>query len=157
MNLEKKRELAAKVLKVGKNRLVFRREALSEIKEAITRQDIKDLYKEGIIYIKPVKGRRKIKKRKTKRGPGKRKKTLKKRKENYVKLVRKLRRYIKSLKEKGEISRELYWDLRKKIRAKLFRSKTHLKEYLETFKKTGISMIKTTKKRKIRKTKKKKK
>ena len=43
MNLTKKKELAAKVLKVGKNRIIFVEEHLSEIKEAITRFDIADL------------------------------------------------------------------------------------------------------------------
>ena len=35
MQLAKKKELAAKVLKVGKNRVVFQKENLNEIKEAI--------------------------------------------------------------------------------------------------------------------------
>ena len=80
-NLNRKKELAAKTLKVGKNRLSFNQDNLAEIKEAITRQDIKDLYAEGIITIKPIKGRKKIKRRKTRRGPGKIKKTVNKRKQ----------------------------------------------------------------------------
>ena len=40
LNLNKKKELASKVLKVGKNRILFNTEGLSEIKEAITKQDI---------------------------------------------------------------------------------------------------------------------
>ena len=67
MNLAKKKQLAAETLKVGKHRIVFNIEGLPEIKEAITKQDIKTLFQEGIITIKPVKGRRKVKKRKTRR------------------------------------------------------------------------------------------
>jgi len=137
-NLIKKKQLAAKTLGVGKNRIHFNSESLSEIKEAITKQDIKELYSEGIISIKPVKGRRKIVRRKTKRGPGKIKKTVNKRKQIYVKITRKLRAYLKGLKSLGIINNELYIDLRKKIRMRVFRSKAHLKEYLEAHEEIGI-------------------
>ena len=137
-NLNKKKELAAKTLKVGKNRLIFNQDNLPEIREAITKQDIKDLHAEGIIEIKPVKGRKKIKRRKTRRGPGKIKKKVNKRKQVYVKITRKLRNYLKELKDIGVINRELYIDLRKKIRMRNFRSKAHLKEYLESHQEIGI-------------------
>jgi len=137
-NLNKKKELAAKTLKVGKNRLIFNQENLTEIREAITKQDIKDLYAEGIIEIRPVKGRKKIVRRKTRRGPGKIKKTVNKRKQVYVKITRKLRNYLGELKKLGIINRELYIDLRKKIRMRTFRSKAHLKEYLESHQEIGI-------------------
>ena len=131
MNLIKKKELASKVLKVGKNRIMFNSENLAEIKEAITKQDIRDLHESGIIAIKPVKGRKKIVRRKTKRGPGKIKKKVNKRKQVYVKITRKLRGYIKELKKLGRITNEDYKTLRKKIRMRAFRSKAHLREQLE--------------------------
>lgn len=131
MNLIKKKELASKVLKVGKNRIIFNSENLAEIKEAITKQDIRDLHESGIIAIKPVKGRKKIVRRKTKRGPGKIKKKVNKRKQVYVKITRKLRGYIKELKKLGRITNEDYKTLRKKIRMRAFRSKAHLREQLE--------------------------
>ncbi len=43
MNLRTKKELAAKALKVGKERIVFVEARLDEIKEAITKQDMRDL------------------------------------------------------------------------------------------------------------------
>ena len=43
MKLDKKKTIAARVLNVGKDRVWFNPERLQEIKEAITRQDIKDL------------------------------------------------------------------------------------------------------------------
>lgn len=131
MNLKNKKELAKKVLGVGKNRIIFSESGLNEIKEAITKQDILNLQQEGLISIKPAKGRRKIVKRKTKRGPGKIRKTIKKRKQVYVKLTRKLRDYIKRLRNHGTIERDLYKDLRKKIKIKYFKDKAHLKDYLE--------------------------
>ncbi len=145
MNLSKKKQLAAKVLKVGKKRIHFSNENLAEIKEAITKQDIKDLHAEGIITIKPVKGRKRIKKRKTKRGPGKIKKKVRRRKQTYVKITRKLREYLKHLKKQGIISNELHIGLRKKIRMRDFRSKAHLREYLEGMEEINLTPIVETK------------
>ncbi len=141
MNLSKKKQLASKVLKTGKKRIHFNSENLAEIKEAITKQDIKDLYKEGIITIKPIKGRKRIKKRKTKRGPGKIKKKVKKRKQTYVKITRKLREYLRHLKKQGIITNELFLELRKKIRMRDFRSKAHLKEHLEGLEEVNLNQI----------------
>jgi ribosomal protein L19E len=137
MNLRKKKELASKTLKVGKNRIIINKEGLDEIKEAITKQDILSLYQGGIIYIKPVKGRRKIIKRKTKKGAGKIKMKVKNRKTEYVRITRKLRGHLKNLKNKGEIDREFYLTLRKKIKLRGFKSLGNLKEYILTTKQLG--------------------
>jgi len=129
MNLSKKKNLAAKTLKVGKGRIVFMKSRLEEIKEAITKQDMRDLYKEGAIILKEIKGRKKIEKRKKARGPGKIQRKPNKRKKEYVKMTRKLRGYVKELKNQGKISKEEIKEIRKKIRNKYFKSKAHLKEY----------------------------
>jgi large subunit ribosomal protein L19e len=133
-NLGNKKALAARTLNVGKNRIHFNNTNSAELKEAITKQDIRDLYSQGIIKIKPIGGRRTIKKRKTIRGPGKIRKTVGRRKQIYVKITRKLRAYLKELKRIGIIDKDLYSDLRKKIRMRAFKSKAHLKEYLKDFK-----------------------
>ena len=129
--LDKRKELASKVLGVGKGRIKFDESRLAEIKEAITKQDIRDLAAEGIIRIKEVKGRKTKKKRKTRKGVGKVKKKIKKRKQEYVKLVRKQRKHLKELKKQGKIESEEYSELRKKIKAKTFKSKAHLKENIK--------------------------
>lgn len=134
MNLRKKKNLAAKVLGVGKGRILFKQENLKEIKEAITRQDINQLHQEGIIMIKEIKGRRKVVKRKYRRGPGKIKIKVNMRKQVYVKITRKLRTYIKSLREMGLIDREIYRKIRSKIRMRDFKSKSSLKDYLKSIK-----------------------
>ena len=41
--LDRRKDLASRVLGVGKRRIIFDSSRLSEIKEAITKQDIKDL------------------------------------------------------------------------------------------------------------------
>lgn len=132
MNLRSKKQLAAKVLKVGKNKIHFNSLNLNEIKEAITRQDILDLYNQGIITIKQNIGRRKVVKKKTRRGPGKIKQKVNKRKQIYVKITRKLRVYLQELKSKNKIERTIYKDIRKKIKTRAFKSKANLKEYIES-------------------------
>jgi large subunit ribosomal protein L19e len=131
MNLKNKKELAAKVLKVGKNRVYFVEEHLPEIKEAITRQDITDLHQAGAIQIKEVSGRKKIVKRKHRRRVGKVKMKPKTRKKEYVIMTRKLRKFLKHGLKTGNIDIETYRQSRKQIRARKFRSKRHLKESLE--------------------------
>ena len=131
MNLANKKELAAKVLGVGKNRVYFVEENLSEIKEAITRQDIQDLHQAGAIQIKEVSGRKKIVKRKNRRRTGKIKKKVNKRKKEYVIITRKLRTYAKHMLKTGKIDKETYKETRKQIRARRFKSKRNLKESFE--------------------------
>ncbi|MCK5043548.1 hypothetical protein KAR52_00920 [Candidatus Pacearchaeota archaeon] len=135
MNLGKKKSLAARTLKVGKKRILFVKSRLEEIKEAITKQDIKDLQSEGAILIKEIKGKRKNIKKKKNRGPGSIKKTVNTRKQLYVIMTRKLRRYVAEMKIQKKLSPEEIKDIRNKIRNKVFRSKAHLKEYIGNLKK----------------------
>lgn len=130
MNLSKKKALAARVLKVGKERIIFLQPRLDEIKEAITKQDIRDLKKEGAIVIKEIKGRKKGKKKSKERNPGSIRKKVKKRKKGYVIMTRKLRRYVAEMKKQKKLSQDEIKDIRKKIRNRNFRNKAHLKEYI---------------------------
>lgn len=130
MNLRNKTSLAQKALKVGKKRIIFLQSRLKDIKEAITKQDIRELVQDGAIILKEIRGRRKIEKRKRKRGPGKIKKNVNKRKQEYVIMVRKQRRYVAEMKKQGKLSSEDIKDIRNKIRNKTFKSKAHLKDYI---------------------------
>lgn len=132
MNLRKKKQLAKKILGVGEDRIVFVKPRLDEIKEVITKQDIRDLIKEGAIIVKDKKGRKTVQKRKRKRGTGKVKMKVNRRKQDYVILTRKLRKHVHSLKVRGEISKEDYYEIRKKIRNSDFRNLAQLKEQLKT-------------------------
>jgi large subunit ribosomal protein L19e len=131
MNLANKKQLAAKTLKVGKKRIIFDSLRLDEIKEAITKQDIKDLKESKAITIKELAGRKTNVKRKHRRGAGKVKIKVNTRKQDYVKMTRKLRDYIKKLKEQGKIDVEKYRELRNQIRGRVFKSKKKLRESLE--------------------------
>jgi large subunit ribosomal protein L19e len=132
MKLKKKKELARKTLKCGKGRVIFLKPRLEEIKEAITKEDVRDLQKDGAIVIKNQKGRRKVKVKKRKKGIGKIKKKVNVRKRDYVILTRKLRKYVAELKKQKKISKEEAKELREKIRNKMFRSQAHLKEQIKT-------------------------
>jgi large subunit ribosomal protein L19e len=129
MNLSKRKVLASKVLGVGKGRIIFDTTKLAEIKEAITKQDIRDMYADGIIRIKEIHGRKKNEKRTTRRGVGKIKFTIKKGKEHYIIRVRKLRAYAKELLKQNKLDKKRYLELRKQIRAGVFKDKAHFKEH----------------------------
>ena len=131
-NLTKRKELASKVLGVGKNKIIFDSLRIAEIKEAITKQDIRDLYADGAISIREKRGRKTKEKRKTRRGPGKIKLTVRDPKGDYVSLVRKLRGYLNELRKHSKITDSEFLDLRKKIKAGVFKSKSHLKEYISS-------------------------
>ncbi|MCW8965924.1 MAG: 50S ribosomal protein L19e [Candidatus Pacearchaeota archaeon] len=135
MNLRKKKELAAKTLKIGKDRVVFLDSRKSEIKEAITKQDIRDLKQDGAILVKDVGGRRTNVKRKNRRGTGKIKKKVNTRKRDYVIMTRKLRGIVASMKERDLLSREEVKDIRNKIRNRIFKSAAHLKKYVQELRK----------------------
>ena len=135
MNLSKKKALAAKTLKVGKNRIVFLKSGLNEIKEAITKQDIRDLQKARAIIIKEIKGKKKRKRKRKKRSQGNIRKKVSKRKREYVTITRKLRKYIDEMKKQGKLSKDEIKDIRKKIKSRMFRDKSHLNEYIEELKK----------------------
>ena len=129
MNLRKKKEMASRLLGIGKSRIIFVQSRLEDIKEAITKQDIRDLIQDKAIVIKNIKGRTKVRKS-ARRSTGNIRKKINKRKKNYVILTRKLRAYVSELKKRGELSLEEVTEIRKKIRNKAFRSKANLKEYI---------------------------
>lgn len=135
MNLKKKKSLAVKTFGVGKERIVFVKSRIDEIKEAITKQDMRDLQKEGAILIKDKKGRKKIIRKKRKVGPGKIRKNIRGGKREYMIITRKLRKYAGELLRKGDLNREELNTIRKKIRNRIYRSKAHLKEQINEMRK----------------------
>ena len=127
MNLKKKKKLAAKALRVGIDKISFNPSRIDEIKEAITKQDIKDLKASGAILIKDKKVR-KTKIKRSRRRHGSIRKKVNKSKQEYVKLTRKLREYIREMRYQEKINEEKYKELMKKIKISAFKSKRHIKE-----------------------------
>ena len=142
MQLKIQKILAAQILKCSKNKIWLDPSRLDEIKEAITKIDIRNLINQGIIKRKPYVGtsrfrarKRLIQKRKGRRkglGSRKGKKTARlPRKEKWISKIRLQRKFLKNLKEKGVISKGSYQDIYLKSKGGFFRSKRHLKVYIE--------------------------
>jgi large subunit ribosomal protein L19e len=128
MNLGNKKALTARTFGVGLARVQFVEARLDEIKEAITKQDIRDLQKDGAIIIKNINGRKRNANKKKSRSVGNVRKKVNKRKQEYVATTRKLRKHLAEVQDK--LTKKEKIDVRNKIRNRFFRSKSHLKEHL---------------------------
>lgn len=151
MNLSTQRRLAAEVMNVGQKRVWFDSERLSEIKEAITKADIRRLVQDLAIQAKAETGiskgrtrKRKEQKRKGRRaGPGSRKGKKRARlpkKDAWMAKIRAQRNFLKELKEKKMIEAKAYRNIYKKCKGGFFRSVRHIKIYMtehKLFKKKG--------------------
>lgn len=131
MKLDKKKELAARTLGIGKARIIFNMSRLDEIKDAITKQDIRELVKSGAITLKEIKGSRAKKKKKTRRRAGSIKKKVNTRKRDYMTVTRKLRAYLLEVRKRGSLSLENYRQLRKEVRLKQFKSLASMRERMK--------------------------
>lgn len=141
INLRDKRELAARTLGVGANRLRFEPEYMEDVIDAITRDDIRSLVTARTIYIVEKKGTSRgrarakhLKNKKRGRGSGSKKgrKTAREgKKQIWVKKVRAQRRHIKIMKSRGDIDKKAFWSLYKKINGGQVRSLSHLRELVK--------------------------
>ena len=142
MNLSAQRRMAAEILKCGENRVYFDPYLSEEIAMAITREDIRNLVKEGIIQKKYKKGISKYRKnvrheRKKKglgRGIGKRKgkkhaRTPKKR--VWIKKIRPLRRELKKMRDRKLITPAIYRKLYRNAKGGMFNSVSQLNRYIK--------------------------
>ncbi len=137
MKLDLQKRLAAKILKCGKDRVKFHPDHLEEIKEAITREDIKKLIEQGVIYKIQKKGISSVRKKKVReqrkkgrrKGHGSRKGKKGARmpsKQLWMQRIRAQRKLLKLLKEEGLIDSKVYRILYRKSKGGVFRSKRHL-------------------------------
>ncbi len=135
MPLKQQRTIAAQLMKCGVSRVRFNSE--SEVAEALTREDIRNLIRKGVIYKIQKKGTsrghaREIlrqKKRGRRRGAGSIKGKWGSRnpsKEQWIKTVRPLRRMLAELKDSGQITRGDYRKLYSKVKGGMFRSRKHM-------------------------------
>lgn len=139
-NLRDKRELAARVLGVGIDRIRFDPNYLEDIGDAITRDDIRSLLTARTILIKPARGtsrgraRARHAKSKTRgRGQGSvkgRKKAREGKKELWTRRVRAMRKHIQMRRDRKEIDNKTFWSLYKKIKGGQVRSVAHLRELI---------------------------
>jgi large subunit ribosomal protein L19e len=132
MNLRKKKMLAAKTLGVGKNKIIFVKSRLDEIKEAITKQDMRDLYSEKAIIIREKAGRGRKEKKGRRKGAGNIRKKIRERKRKYVILTRKLRKRLDEFRKGRRISGEQVQEARKRIKNRNFKNQAAFNEYLKS-------------------------
>ena len=142
MELRVQRRLAAQALKCSPKRVWFDQTKLSTIKDAITKADVRSLVNSGVIQGKPAKSNSRGRARETarqrvkgrKRGHGRRKgiKTARlNAKDAWMARVRLQREFLKELRAKGYINQRTHRSLYQKSKGGFFRSKRHIKLYID--------------------------
>lgn len=145
MRLTVQKRLASQILNCSEKKVWVDPERLEEIREAITKQDLRDLVARGLISRKRPpqhsRGRARIniiqKRKGRRRGIGKRKGMVTARnpkKTTWIARVRAQRLLLMDLREKGIVDRKACSDLLKKIKGGFFRSRRHIKLYLSEHK-----------------------
>ncbi len=141
-DLKAQKRLAADILGVGQNRVRFDPEAQSEIADAITRDDVRELIDDGTIEAKAAKSnsRGRARKRQKKRayghrkGHGSRKGTAggrQNKKKDWQSRIRAQRRELRELRDEGAVSREQYRELYDMASGGEFGSVADLKRYID--------------------------
>ena len=145
MKLSTQKRIAAAAMKCGEGRVWFDSNRLAEIKQAITKTDIRHLIHDRAIQKRPEVGvshgrfrKNLIQKRKGRqRGLGARKgkKTARlPQKIAWMFRIRVQREFLKMLRDKKHITPSLYHMLYKKAKGGFFRSVRHIKLYMEEHK-----------------------
>jgi len=136
------KRIAAAILKCGINRVWFDPERISDIENAISREDLRGLVTEGVIKARQKKGvsrgraRARIAQRSYghRKGPGKRKGAAGARnpsKTAWVQKIRAIRKVLVELREAGTIDPHFYRILYRKAAGGQFRSVAHMKAQME--------------------------
>ncbi|MDD3574420.1 50S ribosomal protein L19e [Methanospirillum sp.] len=136
------RHLAANVLGCGVNRVWFNPEKITEIEQAISREDIRNLIQDGAIAAHQKRGnsrgRARVKMAKRSyghcKGPGRRKGAAGSRtnsKDRWIQRIRAQRRVLRELRESGEIDRSVYRKFYRRAAGGQFRTISHMKAQIE--------------------------
>ncbi|MFH1316102.1 MAG: 50S ribosomal protein L19e [Candidatus Woesearchaeota archaeon] len=142
MKLNVQKRLAADISKCSPKRIRFDESELELIKESITKMDLRGLLKDKVIRVVQKKGvsRARANKRKTQRIKGRRKghgsrkgtkKTRNPKKEMWMNKIRLQRKLIKKLRDNELVTKKTYNSLYLKSKGGFFRSKKHLKLYID--------------------------
>lgn len=141
-DLAGQKRIVASLLKCGVNRVWFDPERLSDIENAISRQDLRGLITDGAIKARQKRGnsrgraRAHIAKRSYGhcKGPGRRKGAAGARnasKRVWIQKIRAIRKALVALREAGTIDRHVYRILYRRAAGGQFRSVAHMKAQLE--------------------------
>ncbi|MEM0355517.1 MAG: 50S ribosomal protein L19e [Desulfurococcaceae archaeon] len=140
-DLSLQKRLVAEILGVGVSRVRIDPARADEVADVITREGIKKLIEDGVITIKPVhansrarwRHRHKQKLKGRMRGQGKRKGSRNARmdsKTQWICRIRKIRRYLKYLRDNGLIDRKTYRKLYRLAKGGVFHSLASLRTHL---------------------------
>jgi len=141
-DLASQRRLAASVLGCGENRVWFNPEKLSDIQNAMSREDLRKLVEEGAISSHQKKGvsRGRARLRTVKRsyghgkGPGRRSGAKGARtpsKTQWIKKIRSQRRELRSQRDAGTLTPTEYRRLYRRAAGGQFRNVAHMKTQIE--------------------------
>jgi large subunit ribosomal protein L19e len=140
-DLRNQRRMAASLLKCGVNRVWMDHDRIDEIAKAVTKDDIRVLIRGKAIKSRQIqgisRGRKRFaamqKKKGRRRGHGSRKGTKYARltrKERWIRTIRPIRSFLKSLRDDAKIDKSIYRLYYRKAKGGEFRSKQHLKSHL---------------------------
>jgi large subunit ribosomal protein L19e len=141
MELKVQKRLAAQIFQCSPKRVIFNPEKLTEIKEGITKGDVRSLIKTGAIQVVQKKGisrirakeRQKQRQKGRQKGHGSRKGTKNARlskKTQWINRIRIQREFLKQLRDTKNITTGTYHMLYMKAKGGFFRNFRHLKIYM---------------------------
>jgi large subunit ribosomal protein L19e len=141
-DLSVQKRLASNIMKCSPKKVKFDTDSLAEIKESITKGDIKSLIAKGIISTRFMHGNSRVrarsiliqKRKGLRKGHGSRKGSPNARsnqKLEWINRIRKLRVLLKKLRDGNLIATKDYHMLCNKAKGGFFRSERHIKIYLE--------------------------
>ncbi len=136
-DLANQRRLAATILRCGEGRVWIDPASQEELEDAVTRLDIRQAIKSGVIRRKPVQGtsrararRRALELKKGRHaGPGSRRGTPASRlprKERWMRRIRAQRDLLRELRDGKKIPPKVYREFYRRAKGGMFRSRSHL-------------------------------
>ncbi len=145
-NVLNQKKLASKIFNSGIKRVWIDPSSCDKVDSALTREDMRQLIKDGLVKLKPKKGISKgrsrivLLKRKYghRKGQGSRRGKKGSRtnsKELWIKKIRALRKTLKELKESNILDKKSYCIFYKKAKGGEFRNVSHLKSNIEALNK----------------------
>jgi large subunit ribosomal protein L19e len=140
-DLRNQRRMSATLLKCGVNRVWMDHDRIDEIAKAVTKDDIRVLIRGKAIKCRQINGissgRKKYiahqKKKGRRTGPGSRKGAKHARltkKKRWIKTIRPIRSFLKSLRDDSKIDKKNYRLYYRKAKGGEFRSRQHLQSHL---------------------------
>jgi large subunit ribosomal protein L19e len=126
------KRLAASILKVGENRVRIKPDEVNRAMDALTREDVRGLIDEGVVYALPYIGPR-TKPDKAKKRRGRRSGTKYSRKGakvGWMEKIRSQRKYLSEILASGDLKPEFKREIYLKIKGGVFKGKNALRIYL---------------------------